>query len=102
MPVQKDIEEGIFRTTVSSNEENNDTASGIINTTNNNEVSTQSPILSSPTGTTSTLNDVSHTLTPPQEDTNQSTLFANLNTSYGHNETEQQGYTIPNLNQLLV
>ena len=103
MPVQKDIEEGI-QATLSSNE-NNDTTSDNINTINNNEASTQSytssfaPI----TASTTTSNDgVSHTLTPtPVEDTDQSTLIANLNTSHGHTETEP-GYTESTTSSSLV
>jgi len=85
---QKDIEEGIPTTHV----ENNDTTSDNINTTTNIEARTQLPLLSTPTVSTSTTpqhGNVSHTL-PPPEDTDQSTIIANLqNTSYGHNETEQ-------------
>jgi len=94
MPVQKDIEEGI--PTLSSNVENNDTTSDNIDTINNSEASIESSI-SSPIGATSATHyggNVSHTLPPPPEDTDQSTIIANhlQNTSYGHNETEQ-GYT---------
>jgi len=93
MPVQKDIEEGIVNSSPLSNEENTYTS----NTINNNEASTQSPMLSFPTGTTSTTSNdgnVSHTI-PPQEDTDQSTIIANhlQNTSYGHNGSGEQEYT---------
>jgi len=96
MPVQKDIEEGIFQTTL-SNEENNDNTHDNVNTINNNEASTQSS-MSSPSDNISTTpyDDISHTLPPPVEDTDQSTLIANhlQNTSYDHTETEP-GYTQP-------
>ena len=91
MPVQKDIEEGI--PTLSSNVENN-TASDNIDTINNNEASTQSSTSSFPTVTTSITpqhGNVSNTLAPPPEDTDQSRLIANLNTSHG----TEQGYTQP-------
>jgi len=94
MPVKKDIEEGIFQTTLSSDVENNSTSDNVDTTNNIIEARIESHISSPPTVTTSATHydgNVLHTI-PPQEDTEQSTLIANLNTSYGHTETEQ-GYT---------
>ena len=97
MPVQKDIEEGIFQTTL-SNVENNSTSDNV-DTINNIEAIIESSTSSFPTVTTPTSSNdgiVSHTLAPPPpEDTDQSAFTANLNTSHGHTETEP-GYRIDN------